>query len=73
MACRLVAQAIIKTSAGILLIGPLGAEFSEILIEIHIFAFRKTHLKVSSAKCRTFCLGLNMLKGYGKVLGMLVR
>ena len=29
-------QAIISTNAGILLIGPLGTNFSEILIEIHI-------------------------------------
>ena len=35
MACRLVsAKAIIWTNTGILLIGPLGAIFSEILIEI---------------------------------------
>ena len=30
-------QAIISTSAGILLIGPLGTNFSEILIEIYVF------------------------------------
>ena len=42
-------QAIIWTNAGILLIGPLGTNFSEILIEIHIFSFRKMHLKMSSA------------------------
>ena len=30
-------QAIIWTNAGILLIGPLGKKFSEILIEIHAF------------------------------------
>ena len=30
-------QAIIWTSAGILLIGPLGTNLSEILIEIHTF------------------------------------
>ena len=54
-------QAIIQTSAGILLIGPLGTNFSEILIEIYIFSFRKMHLKMSSAKRRPFCLGLNVL------------
>ena len=43
-------QANIWTNAGILLIGPLGTNFSEILIEIHIFSFRKMHLKMSSAK-----------------------
>ena len=38
-------QAIIWTNAGILLIGPLGANFSEILIEILTFWFRKMRLK----------------------------
>ena len=54
-------QAIIWTNAGILLIRPLGTNFREILIEILIFSFRKMHLKVSSAKRRPFCLGLNVL------------
>ena len=54
-------QAIIWTNDGILLIGPLGTNFSEILIEIYIFSFKKMHLKMSSAKCRPFCLGLNVL------------
>ena len=54
-------QAIIWTNAGILLIGPLGTNFSEILIEIHIFSFKKMHLKMSSAKWRLFGLGLNEL------------
>ena len=57
--CRL--QAIILTNVGILLIGPLGLNFSEILIEIHIFSFKKMHLKMSSGKWRPFCLGLNAL------------
>ena len=56
-------QAIICTNAGILSIGPLGTNFSEILIEIHTFSFKKMHLKMSSAKWRPFCLGLNVLKG----------
>ena len=54
-------QAIIWTSAGILLIGPLGTNFSEILIEIHSFSFKKMHLKMSSGRWRPFCLGLNVL------------
>ena len=54
-------QAIIWTNAGILLIGPLGTNFSEILIAILTFSFKKMHLKVSSAKRRPFCLGLNVL------------
>ena len=54
-------QAIIWTNAGILLIGPLGTNFSEISIEILTFSFKKVRLKVSSAKRRPFCLGLNVL------------
>ena len=55
-------QAIIWTNAGILLIGPLGTNFSEILIEIYTFSFKKMHLKMSSAKWRLFGLGLNELR-----------
>ena len=54
-------QAIIWTNAGILLIGPLWTNFSEILIEIPTFSFKKMRLKVSSAKWRPFCFGLNVL------------
>ena len=53
-------QAIIWTSAGILLIGPLGTNFSEILIEIQTFSLKKIRLKMSSAKCCSFRLGLNV-------------
>ena len=53
-------QAIIWTNAEILLIGPLGTNFNEILIETHIFSFKKMHLKMS-AKWRPFCLRPNML------------
>ena len=55
-------QTIIWTKAGILLIGPLGTKFDEILIEIHTFSFKKMHLKMSSVKWRPFCLGPNVLK-----------
>ena len=55
-------QAIIWTSAGILLIGPLETNFSEILIEMYTFSFKKMHLKMSSAKWRPFCLGLDVLR-----------
>ena len=55
-------QAFIWTNAGILLIGPLGTNFSETVIEIHTFSFKKMHLKISSAKWRLFCLGLNELR-----------
>ena len=54
-------QAIIWTNAGILLIGPWGTNFSEILIGIQTFSFEKMHLKMSSAKWRPFCIGLNVL------------
>ena len=43
-------QAIIWTNAGILLIGPVGINFSEILIRTQTFSFKKMHLKMSSAK-----------------------
>ena len=56
-------QAIIRTNAGILLIRPLGTNFSEFSVEILIFSFKKMRLKVSSAKRRPFCLGLNELNG----------
>ena len=56
-------QTIIWTNAGILLIGLLGTNFSEILIEIQTFSFQKVHFKMSSAKWRPFCLGFNVLKG----------
>ena len=55
-------QAIIWTNAGILLNGPLGTNFIQILIGIQTFSFKKMHLKMSSAKWRPFCLGLNVLK-----------
>ena len=57
-------QAIIWTNAGILFIGPIGTNFSEILIRIQTFSFKKMHLKMSSAKWRRFCLCHNVLKGY---------
>ena len=72
-------QAIIWTNAGILLIGPLGTNFNEISIKIHIFFCKKIHLKMSSGKWRPFCLGLNVLYAlspghvaYTAVWGLLV-
>ena len=67
-------QAIISTNAGILLIGPLGTNFSENLIKIYTMSFRKMHLKISSGKWRPFCLGLKVLKcakPFGRVRGEL--
>ena len=54
-------QAIIWTNAGILLIGSLGTNLSEIVIKIHTFSFKKLCLKMSSGKWRPSCLRLNVL------------
>ena len=54
-------QAIIWTNAGLLLVGLIGTNFSELLIEILTFSSMKLRLKVSSAKRRPFCPGLNVL------------
>ena len=65
-------QAIIWTNAGILSIGPLGtANFSEISIGIKRFSFKKMHFKMSSAKWRPFCLGLNELIRFPSVFKQL--
>ena len=53
-------QAIISVKAKILLIKLVGTHFSEILIEIHPFSFKKMYLKILSGKRRPFCLGLNV-------------
>ena len=59
-------QAIIWTNAGIWLIGPLEINFSEILIRIQTFSFKKMHLKMSSAKWRpisaSMCKGNKIIK-----------
>ena len=54
-------QAFIWINAGILLNGPSGTNFSEILTQIHTFSSKKMHLKISSGKWRPLCLGLNVL------------
>ena len=54
-------QAIIWTNAGILLIGPLRTNLSEIFIEIYTFSFKKMHFKMTSGKWQPFCLGPNVL------------
>ena len=55
-------QDIIWTNAGIMLFGPFGSNFSEIVIEIDTISFKKMHLKLSCAKWRPSCLGLNVLR-----------
>ena len=54
-------QAIIWTNAAILLIGPLGTNLSEFLNEIQTFPLKRIRLKMLSAKCCLFHLGLNVL------------
>ena len=54
-------QAIVWTNVGILLIEPLRTNFSQILTEIQAFSFKKMHVKMSPARRRPFCLGLNVL------------
>ena len=53
-------QGIFWTNVGILLIGPFGIYFSEIIIKINTFSFKKMPLKLSSWKWQPFCLGLNV-------------
>ena len=60
-------HAIIWPNAGLLLIGPLGTNFNEIIKEIHIFSFKTIHLKVSSGKWQPFCLSLSMLISPSKI------
>ena len=55
-------QAIIWTKAGILLIGGLRTNFSEILIQYCRYSFKKMQLKMSSGKWQPSCLGLKVLK-----------
>ena len=54
-------QAIISTNNEILFIWSLGKNFSAIVIELQPFSIKKMHIKMSSAKWRPFCLGLNVL------------
>ena len=58
-------QAIIWTNAGMLLIWTLRTNFTQILITIHTFSFKKMHLKMTSGKCRPGCrpfyLSLNVI------------
>ena len=54
---------VIWNNAGILLIGPLGTNFSDMLADIITFSFKKMYLNVSSAKWGPFCFGRNVLKG----------
>ena len=59
-------QAIIWNKVGILLIWARETNFSEILIKIYTFSFKKMHLKLSSGIWRPFCFGLNVLMNWYK-------
>ena len=61
-------QAIIWTNAGLLSIGPLRTNFSENVIKIQQFSLKKMHVKMSSAKWRPSCLGLNVLTVHSDTL-----
>ena len=55
-------QAIIWTNAGILLIGTLGTDVSEILVKTCTFSLKKMLFKMLSGKRRPSCLSLNVLE-----------
>ena len=55
---------ITRTNTGILLIGSLGTDFSDILIKIYTFLLKKMHMKMSPGKWRSSCLGLNVLSSF---------
>ena len=61
-------QAIIWTNAGILLIGALEANVSEMLIKICTFSLKKMRLKMSSEKGQPVCLSLNVLSISGRII-----
>ena len=54
-------QAIKWNNIGLLSIGPFETKFSEIRIKMRRFSLKKINMKMSSAKWRPFCLGLNVL------------
>ena len=49
-------QAIVWTNDEILLIWPLGTNFWEMLVQMHIFSFTTMYVNMSSARIRPFCL-----------------
>ena len=65
-------QAIIWANAGILLNGPLWTNFSEILIEILTFSFKKMQFKALSVKWQLFCLCLNLCSHSWSIFMMLL-
>ena len=64
---QIMAWAIIWNNAGMLSVGPLVTNFSDFLIQIKKFSFKKMHLKMSPAKWRPFCSGLKVFIHRGLV------
>ena len=60
IACRLIST---KPSCEPMLEYCIFDPFSEILIEIYTFSFKKMFLNMSSGKWQPFCLGLKVFKG----------
>ena len=59
---------IIWTNTVILFIRPSGTNFSQMLIEIQTFSFKKMHLKMSASKWRPFVLASIRLCSIGLLL-----
>ena len=59
-------QAIIRSNAGLLLIGLIGTNFSEIVIKTQQFSLKKINFTMVYAKW-PFCLSLNVLTHWGRV------
>ena len=57
-------QAIISNQCWNIVNWVLRTNFSEILIEVQRFSFKKMRLKMSSENWRPFCIGLNVLTLY---------
>ena len=54
-------HAIIRTNAGILLMGPMEINFSEIVIKVYMLSFKVMDFKMLSENWQLFCRGLNVL------------
>ena len=65
-------QTIISTNAGLLSIELFGTNFSDFLIKIKNFSFTKMRKKMSSAKGRPFCPGVDELMGRSVCIGILI-
>ena len=65
MACRLFgAKPFTWTNGAILSIGHLGTNFGEFYLKFKHFRWIKMHSKMSSAKWRPFCLGLDVVSPF---------